>query len=141
MEPESDEDEDTVIERRRQLRQAIVNRYHQPAPDTPQDASPSPPSDADSDVIGERIEEELEEQERELEEAEGNEDNTTSGLVKNDPKEEVKEQEELKKKKTSLSALRDSIRNGDMFSEENLFTEMVREERGEGGEGGLTWVM
>ena len=41
-------------------------------------------------------------------------------------------QEELKKK-TGLLALRDAIRNGDMFSEENLFTEMVSEEMGGGG--------
>ena len=46
-------------------------------------------------------------------------------------------QEELKKKKTSLSALRDAICNGDMFSEENLFTEMVSEEMGGGGEQGF----
>lgn len=124
VEPETDEDEDSIIERRRQLRQAIVNKYHQSAPTTPPGSSPAPPSDADSDAAGERIEEELKEEGRLLAEAEGDKE---EGLVKNDPKEEVKIQEELKKKKTSLSALRDAIRNGDMFSEENLFTEMVRD--------------
>ena len=50
VEPESDEDEDTIIERRRQLRQAIVNKYA---------SSPTaPPSEVDSETaIEKRIEE------------------------------------------------------------------------------------
>ena len=120
--PESEEDEDTIIERQRQLRKAIVNKYHQSVPTTPQGASPAPPSEANSDVIEERIGEELQEEERLLEKAE--EGDRDEGIVKNDPKEEVNAQEELKKKKTSLSALREAIRNGDMFSEGDLFQEM-----------------
>lgn len=119
---ESEEDEDTIIERQRQKRQAIVSKYQQSMPSTPQQVeSPAPPSDAGSDAIGERIEKELEE-EAEQQRALG-EGGEGEGLVKADPKEEVKEQEELKKKKTSLSALREAIRNGDMFTED-LFTEM-----------------
>ena len=142
VEPESDEDEDTIIERRRQLRQAIVNKYHQPEPTTPQASSPTaPPSEMDSGMaIEERIEEVLEEEKKEEEGRQGGvgvegQEGSTSGFIKKDIGEEVKVQEELKKKKTSLSALRDAIRNGDMFSEENLFTEMVSEEIGGGGGG------
>lgn len=113
--PESEEDEDTIIERRRQLRQAIVSKYHHSAPTSPQEgSSPAHNSDADSDaVIGELLEEE---------EGQDGEEGEGEGLVKDDPKEAVKEQEELKRKKTSLSALREAV-NGDMFTEEDLFKE------------------
>ena len=122
VEPECDEDEDTIIERRRQLCQAIVNKYHQPGPTTPQASRPTtPPSEVDSEtVIEERIEEVLEEEKKEEEgRQEGvgveGQEGSTSGLVKKDTGEEVKVQEELMKKKTSLSALRDAIRNGMLF--------------------------
>ena len=126
MEPESEEDEDAIIERRRQLRQAIVNKYHQSVPTSPQEgSSPAPPSEANSDAARERIEAELEEEEEERQlEEEGEGEGGVSGLVKTDPVEEKVVRDELKKKKTSLSALRESIRNGDMFCEEDLFTEM-----------------
>ena len=116
------EDEDTIIERRRQLRLAIVNKYHQPGPTTPQASSPTtPPSEVDSETaIEERIEEVLEEEGRQEGVGVEGQEGSTSGLVKKDTGEEVKVQEELKKKKTSLPALRDAICNGDMFSEENL---------------------
>ena len=136
VEPESDQDEDTIIEWRRKLHQAIVNKYHQPGPTTPQASSPTAPlSEVDSETaIRERIEEVLEEEKKEEEgRQEGvgveGQEGSTSGLVKKDTGEEVKVQEELGR---VLSALRDAIRNGDMFSEENLFTEMVSE-MGEGG--------
>ena len=69
VEPESDEDEDTIIERRRQLHQAIVNKYHQPGPTTPQASSPTtPPSEVNLETaIRERIEEVLEEEKEEEE--------------------------------------------------------------------------
>ena len=128
LEPESEEDEDAIIERRRQLRKAIVSKYQSSAPATPQqeDVSPSssPRSPASSEVIGERIEAELEEEEKRRKEIEEEgEGDKMDGITKRDPKEEVKAQEELKRKKTNLSALREAIRNGDMFSED-LFTEM-----------------
>ena len=44
---------------------------------------------------------------------------STSGLVKKTP------EKRSRCKRNVLSALRDAIRNGEMFSEENLFTEMV----------------
>ena len=120
-----------------------MNKYHQPGPTTPQASSPTtPPSEVDSETaIEERIEEVLEEKEEEEEgRQEGvgleGQEGSTSGFIKKYIGEEVKVQEELKKKKTSLSALRDTIRNGDMFSEENLFSEMVSEEIGWGGGGG-----
>ena len=56
------------------------------------------------------------------------------GRHKKDTGEDFKVQEELKEKK-SLSALCDPFRNDDMFSEENLFTEMVSEAMGGGGGG------
>ena len=92
-----------------------MNKYHQPGPTTPQALSPTtPPSEVDSETaIEERIEEVLEEEEEGRQEGVGVEgqEGSTSGLVKKDTGEEVKVQEELKKK-TSLSALRDAIRNG-----------------------------
>lgn len=118
MEPASEEDEDAIIERRRQLRQAIVNKYHQSAPTSPHGSNPTPPSEANSSDIGERLEDDLEEEEEEGEEGE---DKARSVLTKKDVKEEARAQEELKKKKTSLLALRESVRN--MFDEENHFTE------------------
>lgn len=127
MEPESEEDEDAIIERRRQLRQAIVSKYQPSEPSTPMGAEPSPPrSPASSEAIGERIEAELKEEEEERkkrEEEEGGEAREMDGIVKKDLKEEVKVQEEIKGRKTKLLALRESVRNGDMFSED-LFTEM-----------------
>lgn len=124
LEPESEEDEDAIIERRRQLRQAIVQKYQQSAPTTPQPevTSPSPPSEVDSETAEKTVEAELEEEERRLEEEGGEE---TSELRKEeDPTEVRKREEELKKKKTDLSALRAAVRNGDMFSEEYLFPEV-----------------
>ena len=114
VEPESDEDEDTISERRRQLRQAIVNKYHQQVPTTPQASSPTtPPSEVGSETaIEECIEEEKkgEEGQQEGVGVEGQE-GSTSGLVKKDTGEKVKVQEELKKKMTILSALHDGICN------------------------------
>lgn len=131
VEPESDEDEEAILERRRQLRQAIVNKYRQSAPGTPQQPdSPAPPSEADSEMIGEKAaadaKEEEEEEKREMEgEQEGEEGGVASGLTKKDPEEEVRAQDELKKKKTNFAALRKEIRNGeDMFSEVYVFPEI-----------------
>ena len=104
VEPESDEDEDTIIERRRQLRQAIVNKYHQPGPTTPQASSPAaPPSEVDSETA---IEERIEEAGR------GGSGGSGGVHLGSRQEEEVKVQEELKKKMTSQSALCDAIRNG-----------------------------
>ena len=123
MEPESEEDEDAIIKRRRELRQAMVDKYQQSVSTTPMATSPAPPTQEDTDAAEKGIEEELEEEGRRLEGAEKDEEKT-SGLKKEDPKEEEKVQDELKKKKTNLLALRASVRNGDMFSEEYLFTEV-----------------
>ena len=102
-----------------------MNKYHQPGPITPQASSPTaPPSEVDSETaIEECIEEVLEEEKKEEEgRQEGvgveGQEGSTSDLVKKGTGEEVKVQEELKKKRTSLSALHDAICNGDMFSEE-----------------------
>lgn len=124
LEPESEEDEDTIIERRRQLRQAIVQKYQQSAPTTPQlPSSPAPPSEVDSETAENTVEAELEEEGRRLEKEGGEE---MSELRKEeDPTEVKKREEELKQKKTDLSALRAAVRNGDMFSEEDhLFKEV-----------------
>ena len=133
VEPESDADEEAILERRRQLRQAIVNKYRQSAPTTPQGAageaetSPAPPSEADSETIGEKAAAEVqEEQKREEEEGGGEGEEGEGGVSKKDPEEEQRAQEELKKKKTNLAALREQVRNGDrdMFSDDYLFLEM-----------------
>ncbi len=123
LEPESEEDEDAIIKRRRELRQAIVDKYQQSLPSTPMVTSPAPPTQEETDAAEKVIEEELKEEGRRLVEAEGDEEKT-SGLKKEDPKEDEKEQDELMKKKTNLKALRASVRNGDMFSDEYLFTEV-----------------
>lgn len=125
LEPESDEDEDAIIERRRQLRQAIVNKYQTSAPTTPQvPSSPAPASEADSEAISQEVKEQLEEEEKMLEEVGEEEKEERSGLIKKDPEEEAKREVELRKKKTSLLALRESVRNGDMFDEGDLFEEI-----------------
>lgn len=124
VEPESEEDEDAIIERRRQLRQAIVQKYQHSAPTTPQAeaTSPAASSEVDSESMEKTVEAELEEEGRRLEE-EGCEE--TSELRKDEDPTEIKmREEELKKKKTDLSALRAAVRNGDMFSEEYLFEEV-----------------
>ena len=120
LELEDEEDEDAIIERRRQLRQAIVDKYKPSAPTTPQQdaSSPAAPSEADSDALGDKVKEELAEEGRRLEEAETNGDVSTPALIKDDPMEKMKAQEELKTKKTNFSALRAAIRNGDMFEED-----------------------
>lgn len=64
IEPES-EDEDAIIERRRQLRQAIVQKYNNNS-QTPTEVSsinpsPAPPSEADSDAVGDEAAKDLEE--------------------------------------------------------------------------------
>ena len=88
-----------------------MNKYHQPGPTTPQASSPTtPPSEVDSETaIEERIEEVLEEKKEEEGRQEGvgveGQEWSTSGFIKKDIGEEVKVQEELKKKKTSLSML------------------------------------
>ena len=64
IEPES-EDEDAIIERRRQLRQAIVQKYRNsslpPTEASSVNPSPAPPSDADSDTVGDDAAKDLEE--------------------------------------------------------------------------------
>ena len=62
IEPES-EDEDAIIERRRQLRQAIVQKYNSQTPTEVSsiNPSPSPPSEADSDAVGDEAAKDLEE--------------------------------------------------------------------------------
>lgn len=64
IEPES-EDEDAIIERRRQLRQAIVQKYRNnsqpPTEASSINPSPAPPSEADSDIVGNDAAKDLEE--------------------------------------------------------------------------------
>ena len=65
IEPES-EDEDAIIERRRQLRQAIVQKYRNNSQPPGTEASsinpsPAPPSEADSDTVGDDAAKDLKE--------------------------------------------------------------------------------
>ena len=64
IEPES-EDEDAIIEKRRQLRMAIVQKYRNssqpPTEASSINPSPAPPSEADSDAVGDEAAKDLEE--------------------------------------------------------------------------------
>ena len=59
------EDEDAIIERRRQLRMAIVQKYRNnsqpPTEVSSMNPSPAPPSEADSDAVGDEAAKDLEE--------------------------------------------------------------------------------
>lgn len=130
------EDEDAIIERRRQLRQAIVQKYKVQLPQTEMSSLATTParsdtSGEDSDTVGNEATKDLEEtlhqeeMKRQQEEAEGR--GSSVGVVKG----EVVSKLELVQKKTSLQAMKAAVRNADMFSEEDtLFGEkkyLVRE--------------
>ena len=123
IEPES-EDEDAIIERRRQLRQAIVQKYQQSLPPTEVSsrATSLARSDADSDTVGDEATKDLEKSiqlaklkiQQKVEEGE-----SSVGPAKMDA---GADSSEMKQKTSNLLAVRAAVRNGDMFSEE-LFGE------------------
>ena len=125
IEPESEEDEDAIIERRRQLRRAIEQKYQDSASATPnrQSLSPSPPSDVAVESVERTIEEELEEEGQRLQEV-GKEEEE---LRKDDPIQQKEEENELKEQRSKIMALRAQVRieneKKDMFSSE-YFEEM-----------------
>lgn len=130
VEPES-EDEDALIERRRQLRQAIMQKYQHLQPPTEGSSLATSPaksesSNADSDKVGDEaardLEETIHQEEIKLREKkdEGQESEET---VKKDIPLSQGEEEEQEKKKLSLRAMKAAVRNGDMFSEEDMFGE------------------
>ncbi len=132
IEPESEEDEDAIIERRRQLRRAIEQKYQDSASATPQaqTLSPSPPSEIAVESSEKSIEEELGEEEERLEQRSGEGDEEAEPgereeLSKEDPAQLKEEELELKQEKSKFSALRASLRSDktDMFSSEH-FEEM-----------------
>jgi len=124
IEPESEEDEDAIIERRRQLRRAIEQKYNDSASATPQmkTPSPSPSSDVAVESVERTIKEELEEEGQRLQEKgeDGEEE-----LRKEDPAQQKEEENELKEQRSKIMALRAQVRNEkkDMFSSE-YFEEM-----------------
>ena len=116
IEPES-EDEETILERRRQLRQAIVQKYATPGTEPPSlTISPAgtPSSSADSVTVGDAAARDFEatvhEEEERLKERGGVED----GVVK---KGEEGGREEKERVRSSLQAMKAAVRNGDMFCE------------------------
>ena len=129
IEPES-EDEDTIIERRRQLRQAIVQKYQQqpqPVTEVSSLATTPAPSEAsaggDSDAVGDEAVRELEEtlHEAELKMKEEKEGSGSVGPAKMEATAAGKS--DLEEKKSSLLAMKAAVRNADMFSEEDMFGE------------------
>ena len=128
IEPES-EDEDAIVERRRQLRQAIVQKYQQllnPSSTEPPSLAVSPTPSADSDDVGNVAAKDLEEsiQQAELkikqkvaEEGEGGKGSVGPSKAEGRQREE----EEAKQQKSNLLAVREAVRNGDMF--EDMFSE------------------
>ncbi len=125
------EDEDAIIERRRQLRQAIVQKYKEnfltPQAEMSSLATTPARSDTsgeDSDAVGTEAAKDLEEtihqeeMKRRLEDAEG-EGGSSVGVGKVEAVSEM----ELVQRKTNLQAMKAAVRNADMFSEEDMFGE------------------
>ena len=114
VEPES-EDEDAIIERRRQLRQAIVQKYL-PAPEVSSMATTPARSESseDSDTVGNEATKDLEETLHwaELKMKELKEERGGSVGPEKQGKEEKQEQ-----KRSNIQAMKAAVRNGDMFSE------------------------
>ena len=114
VEPES-EDEDAIIERRRQLRQAIVQKYL-PVPEVSSMATTPARSESseDSDTVGKEATKDLEETLHwaELKMKELKEERGGSVGPEKQGKEEKQEQ-----KRSNIQAMKAAVRNGDMFSE------------------------
>ena len=129
-EPES-EDEEAIIRRRRELRQAIVQKYQVPQPmtETSSLATTPAPSEgsADSDVVGDEatkaLEEMIQEAEMKRKQRMGDEGEESVGPAKTAVRPDEKETEEREKKKSSLLAVRAAVRSNDMFSEGDMFGE------------------
>ena len=131
---ESEEDEDAIIERRRQLRMAIVQKY-QGGPQTEEAPSPvgssparSSTSSVESEAVGDRAAQDLEESIQHAADKLKMEESTSSpapvkknvgssGKGEWSAKETAQLEEECTKKRTDLAAVKAAIRNGDMFTE------------------------
>ena len=114
VEPES-EDEDAIIERRRQLRQAIVQKYLPAAEVSSMATTPArSESSEDSDTVGKEATKDLEETLHwaELKMKELKEERGGSVGPEKQGKEEKQEQ-----KRSNIQAMKAAVRNGDMFSE------------------------
>ena len=114
VEPES-EDEDAIIERRRQLRQAIVQKYLPTVEVSSMATTPArSESSEDSDTVGNEAAKDLEEtlHQAELKMKELKEERGGSVGPEKQGKEEKQEQ-----KKSNIQAMKAAVRNGDMFSE------------------------
>lgn len=147
-EPES-EDEEAIIRRRRELRQAIVQKYQvsQPLTEASSLATTPAPSEGspDSDVVGDEATKALEElliqeAEMKMKQRVGDEGGDSVGPAKTTVNPD--EEEEREKKKSNLLAVKAAVRNTDMFSEGDIFGEkylvrwfvaLQREIKGEGG--------
>jgi hypothetical protein len=125
IEPDS-EDEDAILERRRQLRRAIEEKYQalNPAAASPAKSEAS----ADSDLVGiqaaEDLKESLEQAEQEMRQKKKS--SVTENGASDSPgpaKEEGQRGSKVASQRSSLLAMKKAI-NGDMFTEEkNMFEE------------------
>ena len=119
------EDEDTVIERRRQIRQAIMQKYNQPQTEASSVASTPGRSEAskDSDTVGDEAAKDLEvtlqEAEVKIRQRKESEGRDSIGPAKKIAPGKA----ELEAKKSSLLAIKAAVRNGDMFCEGDMFGE------------------
>ena len=153
VEPEDvEEDEDAIIERRRQLRQAIVEKYQSSQPQTTSSSRASSParsedngegagSDVDDAAAVDKAVKDLEESIRREEENRKTREQLATmdspGIAKGIATTAVEGAgEEEKQRPSSLAAVKAALRNGDMFSEEDMFGEkhMVREGERRDGE-------
>lgn len=122
IEPES-EDEDAIIERRRQLRQAIVQKYQPVVEVSSMATSPAhSKSSEDSDTVGDEAAKDLEETlhlaELKMKELKDEGDGSVGPAKKG-----VGDGEEQEQKRSNLQAMKAAVRNGDMFSEGDMFGE------------------
>ena len=122
IEPES-EDEDAIIERRRQLRQAIVQKYQPLAEVSSMATSPAPSkSSEDSDTVGDEAAKDLEETlhlaELKMKELKDEGEGSVGPAKQLAEGADGKEQ-----KRSNLQAMKAAVRNGDMFCEGDMFGE------------------
>ena len=124
-EPES-EDEEAIIRRRRELRQAIVQKYQLSQPiteasslaTTPAPSEGSPDIDAVGDEAAKALEELIQEK---MKQRVGDEGGESVGPTKTTVPPD--EEEERERKKSNLLAVKAAVRNTDMFSEGDIFGE------------------
>ena len=125
LEQES-EDEETILERRRQLRQAIVQKYRVPGTEASSLAvSPtrSRSASADSVTVGDVAAQDLELTIQEEEERLKEKGEEVEGEAVKKEEDGGEEEAEKARVRSSLQAMKAAVRNGDMFTEGDMFGE------------------